>query len=288
MRDSFPINTAYPNIPELLRKYRLKPDKSLGQNFLIDPTALQKVVEAAEIQVNDTVLEIGPGLGSLTYLLAAQAKHIIAVELDGRLIPALQEVTDPLGNVEIFQADILQLNLREILEQPGYLVVANIPYYITSNLIRHLLETQIAPRRMVLTVQEEVAQRICATPGNMSLLALSVQLYGNPQLITRIPAGAFYPAPKVDSAVVRIDLFSNPVVTDELLKPLFLLAKAGFSQKRKTLRNALSAGMHWSSEKTREILILAGIDPQRRSETLSIQDWSNLAEKTHQLPPEEQ
>lgn len=279
------MNHLTPNVPELMRTYGLHPDKRLGQNFLVDQSALKRVVEAASIEAEDTILEIGPGLGSLTCLLAAQAQRVVAIELDHHLIPVLQEVVSPFSNVEIIQGDILQVNLIEILQNPGYLVVANIPYYITSNLIRQLLETQLTPKRLALTVQSEVARRICAEPGDLSLLAISVQVFGKPSIAAQIPAGAFYPPPKVDSAVVRVDLYPQPLIDPQLLKTFFALAKAGFSQKRKTLRNALSGGMRWTPEQASSVLATAGIDPQRRAETLSLEEWSILAEHTHLLAP---
>lgn len=284
---NLPIENSQPNVPELMRAFGLKPDKRLGQNFLIDQSALNKVVQAAELEAHDTVLEIGPGLGSLTCLLAEQAQRVVAVELDHRLIPALQQVLSPFENVEIIQGDILQVNLSEVMKEPGYLVVANIPYYITSNLIRQLLETQLSPKRLVLTVQSEVARRICAGPGEMSLLAISVQVYGKPAIANNIPAGAFFPPPKVDSAVVKVELFSEPVIDPKYLKTFFSIAKAGFSQKRKTLRNALSGGMRWSPEEAVRLLKAAGIDPERRAETLSLDEWAQLAKQTGLSAPEE-
>ncbi|MFM8323185.1 MAG: ribosomal RNA small subunit methyltransferase A, partial [Chloroflexota bacterium] len=163
--------------------------------------------------------------------------------------------------------------------QPApYRVAANIPYYITSALIRRLLETHPAPQRVVLTVQREVAERICAAPGDMSLLALSVQVFGRPQIAGRIPAGAFYPPPKVDSAIIRIDLYPQPIAPADRLDDFFRLAKAGFSQKRKTLRNALSGGMRWNAAETGQHLQAAGIDPQRRAETLALDEWLALVQ----------
>jgi 16S rRNA (adenine1518-N6/adenine1519-N6)-dimethyltransferase len=157
-------------------------------------------------------------------------------------------------------------------------VVANIPYYITSALIRHLLEARLKPERLVLTVQREVAERINAGPGDMSLLALSVQVYGQPRAMGRIPAGAFYPAPKVDSTVMRVDLYHTPRIALPLLNTFFRLAKAGFSQKRKTLRNALAGGLHLDPTEAADLLKSAGIDPQRRAETLFFEEWERLVE----------
>jgi 16S rRNA (adenine1518-N6/adenine1519-N6)-dimethyltransferase len=264
------------HVPDLLRRYGLRPDKRLGQNFLIDEVALLRVVDVAGIEAGDDVLEIGPGLGGLTRHLAGRARQVVAVELDGALLPALREVLAPHPNVRLVHGDILALDPAEWMTSPGYLVVANIPYYITSALIRHLLEARTRPRRLVLTVQREVAERITATPGAMSLLALSVQLYGQPQVVAHIPAGAFYPAPKVDSAVIRTDIYPAACIPESDIPAFFRLAKAGFSQKRKTLRNALSAGLACPPAQAEQLLQSAGIDPRRRAETLSIEEWGQL------------
>lgn len=273
------------NISALLGRAGLKPDKRLGQNFLVDNFALQQVVDAAEVTAQDMVLEIGAGLGSLTRLLASQARRVIAVELDERLVPLLRKIMSPFSNVNIVQGDIMTLRLADLLEEAageqhemGYLVAANIPYYITSALIRRLLEVDPRPRRVALTVQKEVAERICAAPGDLSLLALGVQVYGAPSIAAHIPAESFFPAPDVDSAVVRVELFDQPAIPYPLLPVFFHLAKAGFSQKRKTLRNALAGGLHWEPSLTGDFLQSAGIDPQRRAETLSIEEWRLLTE----------
>lgn len=285
---NLPINLPPLNVPSLLSQYGLRPDKKLGQNFLIDAAALARIVEIAEVGSSDIVLEIGPGLGSLTRYLAVTARQVLAVELDRKLIPVLKDNLLDYPNVILIQGDILNLRPDQVIsqvdltteagEQPGYLVVANIPYYITSALLRHLLEAQLKPTRFVLTVQREVAERICARPGELSLLALSVQVYGQPQIKAHIPAGSFYPAPQVDSAVVRVDLFEKPVIPQEWLDDFFRLAKAGYSQKRKTLRNSLAGGMAMPSQQVSALLTGVDIDPQRRAETLSIPEWKNLTE----------
>lgn len=266
------------NIPDLLHKYGLKPNKRLGQNFLVDPVALERVVSAADLIEDDTVLEIGAGLGSLTRYLCLHADHVIAVELDEQLLPPLADVLSGFHNVEVIHGDMLKIDPSELLDHPGYKVVANIPYYITSKLIRHLLESEILPRRLVLTVQHEVAMRITAQPGDMNLLALSVQVYGLPQIRAKIPAGAFFPTPNVDSAVVSVDIYSKPVVSSQYLATLFQLAKAGFQHKRKMLRNALGAGLNLPGTTTEQLLNAAGIDPRRRAETLKISEWDKLAQ----------
>jgi 16S rRNA (adenine1518-N6/adenine1519-N6)-dimethyltransferase len=277
------------NVPELLRTYGLRPDKRLGQNFLVDPDALRSVVAAAKLSAQDAILEIGPGLGNLTRYLALSGSQVVAVELDGRLLPPLQQVLIPYPNVRVVQGDILQLDPAELMQPAistevldqeqaaGYVVVANIPYYITSPLIRHLLEARLRPRQLTLTVQFEVGKRICAMPGEMSLLAISVQVYGQPQIAARIPAEAFYPAPQVDSAVVRVELHSQPLFAPAILDQLFRLAKAGFSQKRKMLRNALAGGLSITPAQATALLLSASIDPTRRAETLSLEEWGMLA-----------
>ncbi len=263
----------------LLRAHGLRPKKSLGQNFLVEDSALRLVVAAAAIGPEACVLEIGPGLGHLTRYLAAAARRVVAVELDPQLIPILQDVLAAWPNVTLVQGDILQLDVAALVGEAGCLVVANIPYYITSNLIRRLLEARLKPARLVLTVQKEVAERICAAPGEMSLLALSVQVYGRPVIAAHIPAGAFYPSPDVDSTVLRVDIYDQPRIAAAQTKVFFRLTKAGFSQKRKTLRNALSAGLAWKPERAAALLAAAGIDPQRRAETLSLDEWAKLVEK---------
>ena len=273
-----PINDIPPlDASALLKRHGLRAHKALGQNFLQDSEALEQIVAAAEIQPEDTVLEIGPGLGSLTRYLAVVSKEVVAVELDENLLPPLKAVLSPYQNVRLIHGDILRLSPKELTIGDAYLVVANIPYYITSAVIRHLLENEPKPRRVVLTIQKEVAQRICASPGDMSLLALSVQVYGQPRITARIPAEAFFPAPKVDSAVLAVDIYSEPLIAEDSLDIFFKLIKAGFGQKRKTLRNSLASGLHISPVRAAELLTRAHIDPQRRAETLSIKEWENLS-----------
>jgi len=273
-----PLNAAL-----LLKKYGLRPHKGLGQNFLQDPTALEKIISAAEIQPTDTVLEIGPGLGSLTRYLAASAKEVVAVELDQHLLPPLKAVLAPYSNVRLMHGDILELNPGDLIKEQNYVVAANIPYYITSAVIRHLLESELKPRRIVLTIQKEVAQRICEKPGDMSLMALSVQVYGKPSIVDYIPADAFFPAPSVDSAVLAIEIYPSPLIPKPILNTFFKLIKAGFRQKRKTLRNSLSAGLSISPTDSATLLTRSGIDAGRRAETLSIEEWSKLSSTMQQL-----
>ena len=264
------------NISQILKDHDLSPKKSLGQNFLSNDDVLAKIIDAAEIEKNSEVLEIGPGLGSLTRHIAEKARQVTVVELDGRLIPILEEIMSPWDNVNIIHEDILKLDPAVIMQNDRYVVAANIPYYITSALIRHLLEAEKKPARMVLTVQAEVAKRICAKPGDLSLLGLSVQVYGIPKIMLRIPAGAFYPPPKVDSIALRVDLFQEPLIPTEELDVFFRIAKAGFSQKRKTLRNSISAGLQMEKTETDLLLTQSGIDPATRAQNLNLEEWANL------------
>lgn len=272
MNDIPPLHTS-----RLLKQHGLWATKGLGQNFLDDPGTLQKIAVAATIEPEDTVLEVGPGLGSLTRYLSVIAKEVVAVELDRKLTPVLRELLQAYPNVRVVEGDILRLSPAELGLPPGYLVAANIPYNITSTLLRHLLSAERRPRRVVLTIQKEVAERICSQPPHMSLLALSVQVYGSPSIVAQIPAEAFYPVPNVDSAILRIEVYPQPVIAADALPAFFKLIKAGFSQRRKMLRNAISAGLRLSPTVAATSLIEAGIDPQRRAETLSLEEWGRLA-----------
>ena len=268
------IQTTTPQ--KLLAKYHLRPHKGLGQNFLSDDTVLAGIADAAGIPEHAAVLEVGPGLGSLTRHLGARAERVVAVELDKDLVPVLRKELADCPNIEIVEGDILEFSPDDYFKDGDYYVAANIPYYITSAVIRHLLEGKARPKQLALTVQKEVAERICAAPGKLSLLALSVQVYGKADIPMIIPASAFYPEPKVDSAVVRIELYDEPLIPAEKMDDFFELAKAGFGQKRKTLRNAFSSNLHLSSADTEAFLLKAGIDPMRRAETLSIPEWKQL------------
>ncbi len=263
---------------DLLRRHGLRPDRRLGQHFLFDPGALAKVVEAAELTPESRALEVGAGIGSLTWHLARACCQVVAVELDARLFPALEEAVGGLPGVRLVQGDILRLDLGDLVGRGPYRVVANIPYQITSLLIRRLLEAERPPERLVLTVQREVAERIVAPPGRMSLLALGVRLYGRPEVVAHIPAGAFVPRPGVESAVLRVDVGRRQRLDPEQVRLLFRLARAGFAQRRKQLRNALAAGMHVSPSEAVGWLEAAGLRPAQRAQELSVGDWLRLAE----------
>lgn len=262
----------------LLRRNGIRPRHGLGQNFLHDVRALSEIVAAAELSGADSVLEVGCGLGSLTRLLATAAGNVVAVEIDPKLAAIARDTLSGLGNVRVVCADILELDLVDLALPPGYIVAANIPYYLTSPIIRTLLESGARPRRLVLTVQKEVAQRICAEPPEMSILAVSVQIYGKPRIVAEIPATAFFPVPKVDSAVVRIDCYQRPAVPPALDPIFFRILKAGFSQPRKMLRNTLASGLSAPAVDVQSLLLGVGIDPRRRPQTLSVDEWIRLSQ----------
>lgn len=226
-------------------------------------------------------MEIGPGRGELTHHLAARAGRVVAVELDDRLIEPLQQAFADQPHVTIHHGDILDLDHVQLVTAaadapPTYKVVANLPYYITSAFLRQLLEARVRPTLAILMMQAEVAERICAQPGSLSILAVSVQFYAEPSLILRVPARAFRPPPKVDSAVVRLDLRGEPAVPDVEPTWFFRVVRAGFSQPRKQLLNTISAGLHLSRDAAAAALTQAEIDPTRRAETLRLDEWGAL------------
>jgi 16S rRNA (adenine1518-N6/adenine1519-N6)-dimethyltransferase len=273
------------SVMEVMRRYQIDPKRSLGQNFLLDTTHLDRIVAAADLTPQDTVLEIGPGLGTLTSRLAAQAGHVVAVELDNRLIELLAADFADRPHVQIVHGDILKVEPSALLtthaalnDAHRYKVVANLPYYITSVVLRHLLEATPPPSLAVVMVQKEVAERICAAPGDLSLLAVSVQFYAIPRIVQRVPAGAFYPTPKVDSAVLRLEIRPQPAVTSVSPQAFFAVVRAGFGQKRKQLANSLSAGLKAPKALVQEALDRAEIDPKRRAETLTLEEWGRVAQ----------
>lgn len=267
------------SLPGQLRAHGLQPRKRLGQNFLLDPAALGRIVAAADLSPDDTVVEVGAGSGTLTRLLAERAGRVVAVELDDGLVEVLRRQVLAFSGVEVVHGDVLKLDLSAF-PPGGYKVVANLPYYITSAVLRRFLEQPPRPSLMVVTVQREVAERIVAGPGEMSLLAVSVQWYGRPRIVARIAPGAFYPPPTVDSAVLRIDVGEpGQAVPGEGVDEaaLFRVVRAGFSQKRKQLRNSLGAGLGVTAAQAEAGLRQAGVDPQRRAETLSLEEWARVA-----------
>jgi 16S rRNA (adenine1518-N6/adenine1519-N6)-dimethyltransferase len=266
-------------IKALLEKYNLRPSKSLGQNFLYDEGIARKVIAAADLTPADHVIEVGSGLGILTRPLAEQAGRVVAIELDRCLVEILRETLSPLSNIEIVEGDVLRTDLVELVP-PGvpYKVIANLPYYITSAAIRHFLEATRRPQLLVIMVQREVAERILAAPGKMSLLSVGVQFYGQPHLVARVSRGAFYPSPRVDSAILRIDVYDHPPVWGDNPARFFQVVRAGFSQRRKQLRNSLSARLGLSAQEITDALRAHNLDEKLRPQTLSIEDWGKICD----------
>ncbi len=267
------------NIRELrnfLYAHHIRPDKAFGQNFLVDHSILRQIVEAAEIHADDQVLELGAGTGVLTRELATRARRVVAVELERKMLTLLAKTTRNCANVEILERNLLYVDPTQIFGSEPYKLVANLPYYITAPTFRHFLESANPPRLFVVMVQYEVAQRIVAGPGDLSLLGVSIQFYGKPKIIVHVPARAFYPAPKVDSAILRIDLKDEAPLTTKERDSFFRLVQAGFSERRKQLHNSLAHGLHRKNVEVQAWLQVANIDPSRRAETLSIEDWLRL------------
>lgn len=249
--------------------------KSLGQHWLYDQAALGAMCQAADIQPSDSVLEIGPGLGTLTELLAGQARQVTAVEFDEQLARDLPRRVAA-DNLQVVSQDILSFDFTGL--PADYKLVANIPYYLTSNLIRVISETPNPPAVAVLLIQKEVAERVAAEPGAMSLLSVTAQFYWEVSLGRVVSAELFDPAPKVDSQVLIMKRRPTPLYPDVDTKKFFRLAKAGFAQRRKTLLNSLGAGLHLGREDAQALLEAAGIEPARRAQTLSLDEWHRLYE----------
>jgi len=275
-------------IKELLEKHGTFPSKRLGQNFLVNKGVAEKVIKAADLKSDDVVLEIGPGVGNFTQEMAKTAGRVIAVEKDLKMIEILKETLKDSKNVEIIQGDVLKLESNLSGSPPAgvqknYKIVANLPYYITSPVIRKFLEAENPPETMVLIVQKEVAQRICASPPDMNLLAVSVQFYAEPKIISYISKNSFWPSPKVDGAILKISAFIQRK-NSAFNQRFFRIVKAGFSHPRKQLANNLTKGLALSISKGIELnkgkviswLLKNKIKPNQRAETLNIDDWIRL------------
>lgn len=264
-----------------LHRLGTRAKKGLGQHFLINRSVLGKIISAAELVPSDTVIEVGPGLGILTGELVKRAGKVIAIEVDPRLASSLQKKLSKFSNLAVINSDVLQVDHAELIDRNGnYKVVANLPYYIAAPILRHFLETSLKPSLMVVMVQKEVGQSIVAAPGDMSILSISVQLYGKPTIVDYVPAQSFYPQPKVDSAIVRIDVYTKPAVDVKDTAAFFETVKAGFSAPRKQIRNSLAQGLQLAPEEVAQLLKLAKISPERRPETLSLEEWAKLQQVT--------
>jgi len=269
----------------LLRRYDLRARKGLGQHFLIDGEVLETIIAAAELAPNDIVIEIGPGLGVLTGELAGRAGWVIAIELDNKLAAILKKTLASFDNVVILNEDVLGIDPKALLQEQKpsfppalspYKVVANLPYYITSPVLRHFLEASVKPEIMIVMVQKEVAEAIVAEPGQRSVLSISVQFYGKPSIVSYVPARSFYPPPEVDSAILRIDVYPRPVVAVNDEKSFFELVRAGFTASRKQAANSLAQGLGLPKAEVLAFLGKAGIAPQRRAETFTLEEWAQL------------
>ena len=267
----------------LLEQYQVLPKKSLGQHFMHDPGTLAKLVAAAEITAADTVVEVGAGTGALTDWLAAQARQVYAIEVDTRLQPILEDRFDDANNVYLVFGDILKLDIAALLGAGDYVVVANVPYYISSAIIWHFIESRLPPRRLVLTMQYEVAERIVGGAGAQNLLSVAAQFYGRAHIIGKLSPAVFVPRPHINSAIVRIDTHAAPPVDVPGAAAFFRILRAGFSQKRKQLKNSLSSGLGIKAAAAGHLLRGADIDPQRRAETLSLDEWARLTRAVNSL-----
>lgn len=271
---------------EVVTRHGFQFKKSLGQNFLIDQNILDKIVDAAELDAQNGALEIGPGIGTLTQELCENAKQVVAVEKDNRLLSVLQETLEDYDNVHVHHADVLEADLHALFakwfEGMEVSVVANLPYYVTTPIVMKLLEERLPLRHIVVMVQKEVADRMAAKPGgkDYGTLSIAVQYYTEPELVTRVPESAFMPAPNVESTVIKLKVRKEPAVQVRNEKLFFHLVKASFAQRRKTLLNNLQNNLQPKREKEKLLAALeqAGIDPVRRGETLSLEEYATLTE----------
>lgn len=261
------------DLKHILKQYDIRPDKSKGQHFLLDESVVEDMLEAAEVSREDTVIEVGPGPGVLTAALAQRAGQVLAYELDDQLADLIE--SQRVKNVEVVRGDVMEQPLPRRGTALPYKVVANIPYSISGALIRKLLTSLPAPKSVTLLVQREVAERMCAKPGDMSILSVATQLHGSARIVRVVPAEAFYPAPKVNSAVVHVDL-AEGLTLDVDEKAFMRLVKIGFAQKRKQLKNTLAAGFHITPNEALDLLKRAGLSATVRAQELSLENWKQL------------
>lgn len=274
-------------VKEIIEKHGFRFSKSLGQNFLIDGNIIDKIIEGSNINAGDGIIEIGPGIGTLTQKLCENAEKVVAIELDNNLLPILEETLGDYNNVEIIHGDVLKVDLhqliREKLEDRMVKVVANLPYYITTPIIMKLLEEKLDIDKIVVMVQKEVAFRMKALPGNKDYGALSVavQYYSKPEIIVDVPQNVFMPRPNVDSAVIMLDVYKAPAVQVKEQKLFFRVVKAAFGKRRKTLLNALANSIDLKKEEIEAVLKRSEIDPMRRGETLDIAEFARISDEIY-------
>lgn len=276
-------NKILSQIKLICRHYDIYPARQKGQNFLINPEVIKKIVATANLSLDDIVLEVGPGLGILTEELVKRAGRVISVELDKKLFNFLKAKFSGVKNLELINDDILKAQGSELRAQ-SYKIVANLPYNITSHFLKKFLTAEFRPKEMTILVQKEVAQRICARAGKMSLLSVSVQLYGQPKIIEIVSKENFYPRPEVDSAILKISAIKNQSEVDKYLegvkeKFFWQMVRIGFSAKRKQLQNNLAAGLKISPKDLKKILKKANFDSKIRAQNLSVENWVILAKK---------
>lgn len=279
-------NLASPKvIKEIIEQYQFRFSKSLGQNFLIDGNVVRKIVDLAEINQEDNIIEIGPGIGTLTQILCERAKKVVAVEIDRKLIPILHDNLKEYDNFKIFHGDILKINIEKLIKEEfngkSVKVVANLPYYVTTPIVISLLEQKHNIHSITIMIQKEVAQRMNASPGtkDYGALTVAVKYYSSPKIGFTVAHQCFMPQPKVDSAVLRLDILDSPTVDIKNEKIFFDLVRAAFSQRRKTLINSLvnSGSFNLNKESAKELLIKIGLSENQRGETLTISQFAELA-----------
>ncbi len=260
-------------LKKLLRTYGAWPNKDLGQHFLTDKNVLEKMIETADLGKNDVVVEVGPGIGIMTKELAKRAKKVHAIEIDPKIAEILSTTCIKYPNLKIVRGDIRDFDPKGIGK---YKVVANLPYYITSHIIKKFLEEKNKPETITVLIQREVAERICAKPGRMSVLAVAVQFYGQPEIKELVSPLSFFPSPKVYSAILKIKVFKEPLFEDVDTKVFFRLVKAGFGEKRKMLSNSMSGGLGIEKELAEKLLKGAEVEPMLRAERLTLDDWRRI------------
>jgi 16S rRNA (adenine1518-N6/adenine1519-N6)-dimethyltransferase len=272
----------------LLERFDLKARKGLGQHFLVNSAILKRILEAADLSSSDLVIEVGPGIGVLTHELVQRAGWVLAVEIDRKMVEILGETLRPHRNFSLLNRDILEIEPGNLIAEEkanfprgtdaaDYKLVANLPYYITQPIIRHFCEAALKPQSMTVMVQKEVARNIVATPGEMSILAVSVQYYGQPRILSYVPAANFYPQPKVDSAILQINLYPRPRYQVASTREFFRVVRAGFCAARKQIVNSLGQGLEIQRVEALSLLEKSGVDPRRRAETLDLEEWASLA-----------
>ncbi len=277
-------------LPEYLQRLGMTPRKALGQHFLIDEFTLGAIADACGLDASSTVLEIGSGLGGLTEELAQRAGRVVAVEIDEELAALARRRLEGRPGLCIVAADVLDFTPGELLAECGaaapYVACGNLPYYITQPIVRRLLEADVPPQRIVVMVQREVARRIVGGPGHESLLSMSVRCYGTAEPVFDVPASAFWPQPKVQSSLIRIERLDDPAVPHAIIDRFFNLLRAGFSEPRKQLHNALRSALDISREETATLLEAVAVDPALRAQHLALDDWQRLYEAVEQRHPE--